>query len=276
MLNNVRCTKQIQLGAVALIAAVANLFACTKSKTLPAVEQDTLTIDMSMHDFASDGYSILNGGWSGVDFKGHVLPDDRYGKENFIQFEIEPKQIQFFTLDIESRAGILPLATADDSSKTESSLSELIRSDANVNSANALMSFIRLGALAKDYNIGTPKPITLPFTIVTNRDELPYSPKPNAGPEWNQFIRDYCGGFQNPQLGFIWLDGNRKYCLKVWKGPTRQLMRMRALVSLPRSHTSSALDARVSPWITFTRPVTQPNPSPVVEPNPTSTEASKK
>ncbi|NBW82525.1 hypothetical protein EBR21_12300 [bacterium] len=110
---------------------------------------------------------------------------------------------------------------------------------------------------------------------MTNRDELPYSPKPNTGPEWNQFIRDFCGGFQNPQLGFLWLDGNRKYCLKVWKSPTRQLMRMRALVSLPRSHTSSALDARVSPWITFTRTVTPPSQPPAAEATPAGTDTSK-
>jgi hypothetical protein len=261
---------------VASIAAAVVLFACTKSKTMPAVEQDTLTLDMTLHDFSNDGYSILNGGWSGVDFKGHILPDERYGKENFLQFEIEQKQIQFFSLDIESRSGILPQASTEDSVKTESNLAELVRNDANVNSANALMSFVRLGALAKDYSIGTPKPITLPFTIVTNRDELPYSPKPNAGPEWNQFIRDFCGGFQNPQLGFIWLDGNRKYCLKVWKSPTRQLMRMRSLVSLPRSHTSSALDARVSPWITFTRSVTPPSPTPAPEGTPDGTDTPKK
>lgn len=244
-----------------LCAAVLTFVACTKSKTTPAVEQDTLTTDMTSHNFATGGYTILDGGWSAVDFKGHILPDDRYGKENFLQFDGERKQIQFYTLDSEARSGVLPNPTPEEPVSAETALSELLRTEPNVNSANALLSFVRLGALAKDFSIGQPKAVTLPFTIVTNRDELPYSPKPGAGPEWNQFIRDYCGGFQNPSLGFIWLDTHRKYCLKVWNGQNRQLMRLRALVSLPRSNTSSVLEARVSPWITLTRSVAAPTPT---------------
>ena len=232
---------------------------------MPAVEQDALTVDMTPHNFATNGYDVLNGGWSAVDFKGHILPDERYGKDNFLQFEIPLKQIQFFNLAGETRSGILPPATVDDRAKAEAAISESLRTDSNVNSGNALISFLRLGALSKDYNIGSPKPATLSFTIVTNRDELPYSPKPNSGPEWNQFIRDFCGGFQQTSLGYLWIDGNRKYCLKLWSGPNRQLMKMRALVSLPRSHTSSALDARVSPWITLTRSVTPVSPTTLPE-----------
>jgi hypothetical protein len=245
---------------------------------MPAVEQDALTVDLNPHNFSAQGYDILDGGWSAVDFKGHILPDERYGKDNFIQFDVTQKQIQFFSLDGETRSGILPPATGDDRVKAESFVSELLRSEPNVNSANALISFLRLGALSKDYSIGSPKQVTLPFTIVTNRDELPWSPKPNAGPEWNQFIRDYCGGFQQTSLGYLWIDGNRKYCLKVWSGPNRQLMKIRALVSLPRSHTSSAQDARVSPWITLTRaviPVT-PAASPAAPESPAAEAAAEK
>lgn len=265
----------------AAFAAAAPIVACTKVKSTPAKEQDSLTLDMTAHSFATDGYAVLNGGWSGVDFKGHVLADDRYGKENFLQFDINQKQIQFYALDGETRSGILPAATADDPAKAEATLNELVRNEANINSANALLSFLRLGALAKDYTIGMPKPVTQSFTIVTNRDELPYSPKPSAGPEWNQFIRDYCGGFQNPSLGFIWLDSNRKLCLKVWNKPNRQLMRVRSLVSLPRSHTSSVLEARVSPWITLTRTVAVPTPTPTPEaattaPTPAAVDAAQK
>lgn len=261
---------------VVSMTTFALLTACTKSKPLPAVEQDTLTLEMTPHNFAAEGYSVLSGGWSGVDFKGHILPDDRYGKENFLQFDVNQKQLQFYVLDSESRNGVLPAATAEEPAKAEAALSELIRSEANINSANALLSFVRLGGLVKDFTIGQPKPVILPFTIVTNRDELPYSPKPNAGPEWNQFIRDYCGGFQNPSLGFIWLDGNRKYCLKVWNGPSRQLMRMRALVSLPRSRTSAVLEARVSPWISFTRTVAKPTTTPADETTTMLPETTKK
>ncbi|NBX18637.1 MAG: hypothetical protein EBR09_14880 [Proteobacteria bacterium] len=244
-----------------LLCAVQFTVACTKTKTMPAVEQDALTASMNPHNFASGGYEIISGGWSAVDFKGHILPDERYGKENFFQFDVGQKQLQFFNLDGETRSGILPPATAEDRTKAEAALAELLRTNANVNTGNALISFLRLGALSKDFNIGSPKPLSMGFTIVTNRDELPYSPKPNSGPEWNQFIREYCGGFQQNSLGYIWIDGNRKYCLKVWNSPNRQLMKIRALVSLPRSHTSSALDARVSPWITLTRTVTPPPPA---------------
>ncbi len=257
---------KITLTAAMLCVVAEFSVACTKTKSMPATEQDALVVDMTPHNFATQGYAVLNGGWSAVDFKGHVLPDDRYGKENFLQFDVGQKQLQFFALDGESRSGVLPAATVEEPAKAEVALGELLRTDPNINSANALISFLRMGALSKDYTLGLVKQVSLPFTIVTNRDELPYSPKPNAGPEWNQFIRDYCGGFQNPTLGFLWMDGNRKYCLRVWSGPNRQLMKMRALVSLPRSHSSSALDARVSPWITLTRTVVAPTPAPTTEP----------
>lgn len=266
---------------VALAAAIAGLaVACIKSKPVQSNVQDTLTQEMTPHNFVTDGYAVLNGGWSGVDLKGHILPDDRYGKENFLNFDLAQKQLHHFALDSEARNGILPEPTPEDPVKAEAALAELVRTEANINSANALISWMRLGALAKDYTVGVPKQLSSAFTIVTNRDELPYSPKPNAGPEWNQFIRDYCGGFQNPNLGFLWLDGSRKYCLKIWAGSSRQLLRFRALVSLPRSRTSSVLESRVSPWITLTRSVSKLTTTPTeipaaTEPTATGEQPSK-
>ncbi|NBO38503.1 hypothetical protein EBU99_07955 [bacterium] len=244
--------------AAVFCIATGVVSACVKSKPNLATEQDALTQDMTPHNFATEGYTALNGGWSGMDFKARIFADERYGKENFLQIDGSLKQIQFFTLDSESRVAQLPGATLDDALKAETALGELLKTEPNINTPGAVVSFLRLGALVKDFNIGLPKPITMPFTLVTNRDELPYSPKPNAGPEWNQFIRDFCGGFQNPNLGFFWIEGSRKLCLRLWTGTNRQLLKIRSLVTLPRSHTSSAQDARVSPWLSFTRAYTAP------------------
>ncbi|MEN9530293.1 MAG: hypothetical protein RI932_2166 [Pseudomonadota bacterium] len=244
--------------------ATLNFSACTKSKQVVSVEQDVLVQNMMPHNFATEGYGVLSGGWSGVDFKGRIFPDERYGRENFVQFDSLQKQIQLFALENEGRTGLLPPPGSEDVAKSEAGLAELIRTEQNINTPAAVTSFLRLGALLKDFNVGALKPIAVPFTVVTNRDELPYSPKPTTGPEWNQFIRDYCGGFQTPHLGFIWVEGSRKICLRVWTGPNRQMLKLRTLVTLPRSHTSSAQDARVSPWLTLTRNFTPaPTPTPV-------------
>ena len=246
--------------------AALNFSACTKSKQVVSVEQDVLVQNMMPHNFATDGYAILSGGWSGVDFKGRIFPDERYGRENFVQFDSLQKQIQVYALENEGRTSLLPPPGNEEVAKTEAALTELIRSEQNINTPAAVTSFLRLGALLKDFNVGALKQITVPFTVVTNRDELPYSPKPTSGPEWNQFIREYCGGFQTPHLGFIWVEGSRKICLRVWTGPNRQMLKLRTLVTLPRSHTSSAQDARVSPWLTLTRDITPPPAAPTPAP----------
>ncbi len=256
--------KQNKLIAACISIAAVNFLACTKSKQAVSVEQDVLVQNMIPHNFATDGYAALSGGWSGVDFKGRIFADERFGRENFLQFDSLQKQIQLFSLDNEGRTSLLPPPGSEDVAKTEAALSELIRTEQNINTPAAVTSFLRLGALLKDFNVGALKPITVPFTVVTNRDELPYSPKPTTGPEWNQFIREYCGGFQTPYLGFIWVEGSRKICLRIWTGPNRQMIKLRTLVTLPRSHTSSAQDARVSPWLTLTRNFTPPaTPTPV-------------
>ncbi|MEY4063923.1 MAG: hypothetical protein RIR26_131 [Pseudomonadota bacterium] len=229
------------------------LLACTKSKTPVSVEQDVLVRDMMPHNFATEGYAILNGGWSGTDFTERIFSDERYGKENFITFDTQQKLVQMLMLDGESKAGMLPPPASEETGKIEANLNDLIRSEKHINTPAAVTSFLRVGGLLKDYNAGTMRPVSVPFTVVTNRDELPYSPKPTTGPEWNEFIRSYCGGFQNQSLGFIWVEGTRKICLRLWTGPSRQLLKIRTLVTLPRSHTSSVLDARVSPWLTMTR-----------------------
>lgn len=249
---------RLTLGLV-VSAFALSVFACTKRIAAKAVVQDTLTNGMTAHQFARDGYSILSGGWSAVDFSERILPEETFGKENFIRFQIDRKSLTHQILDNESRSGSLQ-TMPDESAKAEAALEETLRADPNVQSHQAIISFMRLGGLGKEYKKGVPKEVTVPLTIVTNRDELPYSPKPTSGPEWNQFIREFCGGFQNPELGFIWLDHSRKYCLKVWKSQTRHLLRVRALVSLRRSQSSSSQDARVSPWITFTRNVTTQEP----------------
>lgn len=246
------------LPASVLSAVVVTSPACTKSKPAPSVQQDVFTVDMTPHDFVTNGYSILNGSWGGADFKGHPLNDKEFPIDNFLRFDVKQKHLQFYYLEGEARNLTKANPTTEDPSKTESFLAELLNSEPAVNSERALISFLRLGDLGRHYENSNPKLAKLPFTIVTNRDELPYSPKPQSGPEWNQFIRDYCGGFQNPQLGFLWLDAHRKYCLKVWTGKNRQIIRLRALVTLPGSRTSSALDARVSPWIVFTRTQSSP------------------
>lgn len=253
--------------STALIAAVAStgllfLNACTKPKPTNATEQDTLVQSMTPHNFAEQGYSALQGGWSGLDFNNRIFADSNYSQENFIVFDTLQKEIQMYALEGEARTGYLSQPVSENVVKAEANLSELIRTEPSANSPAAMISFLRLGTLIKDFNVGAPKPVRTPFTIVTNRDELPYSPKPTTGPEWNQFIQDYCGGFQNPQLGFLWLEGNRKVCLKLWTGANRQVLRLRTLVTMPRSHTSSALDARVSPWVAVTRNYTQPTPAP--------------
>ncbi len=253
--------------STALIAAVTStatlyLGACTKPKPTTSSEQDTLVQSMTPHNFAEQGYSALQGGWSGLDFNNRIFADSNYSQENFISFDVLQKEVQMYALEGEARTGYLSQPVAENSAKAEANLSELIRTEPNANSPAAIISFLRLGTLIKDFNVGAPKSVTTPFTIVTNRDELPYSPKPTTGPEWNQFIQDYCGGFQNPQLGFLWVEGNRKVCLKLWTGPSRQVLRLRTLVTMPRSHTSSALDARVSPWIAVTRNYTAPTPAP--------------
>ncbi len=254
--------KNSKMPAAVFSIVALNFSACVKSKPAVSVEQDVLVQNMMPHNFARDGYAVLNGGWSGVDFKGRIFPDERYGKENFLQFDELQKQLQLFALDGEGRTGLLPAPTSEDVAKSEAALSELIRTEQNINTPGAVTSFLRVGALLKDFNVGVPKPITVPFTVVTNRDELPYSPKPTSGPEWNQFIRDYCGGFQNPHLGFLWIEGSRKICLRVWNGPNRQMLKIRSLVTLPRSHTSSAQEARVSPWLTMTRNYVAPQATP--------------
>lgn len=265
-------TRRIVAAAVGI--AALSVIACVKTKQPVSAEQDVLVQNMMPHNFATDGYSVLNGGWSGVDFKGRIFPDERYGKENFLQFDELQKQIHMFALDGEARTAMLPAPLSEDVQKAEAALSETIRTEQNINTPGAVTSFLRVGALLKDFNVGVPKPITVPFTIVTNRDELPYSPKPTTGPEWNQFIRDYCGGFQNHNLGFLWIEGTRKLCLRVWNGNNRQLLKIRTLVTLPRSHTSSAQDARVSPWLTMTRNYTPPTTvTPTATPGATPTAA---
>lgn len=262
----------IPANAVAFLSNALLVAACVKAKQPVAVEQDVLVQNMMPHNFATEGYAVLDGGWSGVDFKGRIFPDERYGKENFLQVDSLQKQIHMFALDGEARTAMLPPPLTEDVARTEVILNELVRTEQNINTPAAVTSFLRVGALLKDFNVGVPKPLTVPFTIVTNRDELPYSPKPTTGPEWNQFIRDYCGGFQNPSIGFMWIEGSRKLCLRVWNGPNRQLLKIRTLVTLARSHTSSAQDARVSPWLTLTRNYTPPptTPTPVLPPTATT------
>jgi hypothetical protein len=249
------------ISAVSCTAALC-LSACTKPKPSVSTEQDTLVQNMTPHNFAEQGYAALAGGWSGLDFNNRIFADSNYGKENFIVFEMLQKEIQMYALEGEARTGYLSEPVSENADKTEANLSELIRNEPNANSPAAIISFLRLGTIIKDFNVDAPKPLSTPFTIVTNRDELPYSPKPTTGPEWNQFIQEYCGGFQNPKLGFLWIEGNRKLCLKLWTGTNRQVLRMRSLVTMPRSHTSSALDARVSPWIAVTRNYAPPTPAP--------------
>lgn len=232
------------------------LLACTKSKTPVSVEQDVLVRDMEPHNFATDGYTVLNGGWSGTDFTERIFSDERYGKENFITFDTQQKLLQLFVLDGENRTGMLPPPAPEEAGKIEANLNDLIKNEKYINTPAAVTSFLRVGGLLKDYNVGMLRPMSVPFTVVTNRDELPYSPKPTTGPEWNEFIRAHCGGFQNQSLGFIWIEGARKICLRLWTGSSRQLLKMRTLVTLPRSHTSSMMEARVSPWLTMTRDYT--------------------
>jgi hypothetical protein len=249
---------------IAAVTGTAALYlgACTKPQPTTSSEQDTLVQSMTPHNFAEQGYAALQGGWSGLDFNNRIFADSNYSQENFISFNVLQKEVQMYALEGEARTGYLSQPVAENAAKAEANLSELIRTEPNANSPSAIVSFLRLGTLIKDFNVGAPKPVTTPFTIVTNRDELPYSPKPTTGPEWNQFIQDYCGGFQNPQLGFLWVEGNRKMCLKLWTGSNRQVLRLRTLVTMPRSHTSSALDARVSPWIAVTRNYAAPTPVP--------------
>jgi hypothetical protein len=238
------------------------LLACVKSKTPVSVEQDVLVRDMEPHNFATDGYTVLNGGWSGTDFTERIFSDQRYGKENFITFDTQQKLLQLFALDGENRTGMLPPPAREDAGKIEADLNDLIRNEKHINTPAAVTSFLRVGGLLKDYNVGMLRPMSVPFTVVTNRDELPYSPQPTTGPEWNEFIRAHCGGFQNQSLGFIWIEGTRKICLRLWTGSSRQLLKLRTLVTLPRSHTSSVMEARVSPWLTMTRdytPTTAPD-----------------
>ena len=249
---------------IAAVTSTAALYlsACTKPKPTTSTEQDTLVQSMTPHNFAEQGYAALQGGWSGLDFNNIIFADSNYSQENFISFDVLQKENQMYALEGEARTGYLSQPVAETASKAEANLSELIRTEPNANSPSAIISFLRLGTLIKDFNVGAPKPVTTPFTIVTNRDELSYSQRPTTGPEWNQFIQDYCGGFQNPQLGFLWIEGNRKVCLKLWTGSNRQVLRLRTLVTMPRSHTSSALDARVSPWIAVTRNYIAPTPIP--------------
>lgn len=211
-----------------------------------SVEQersDTEAAQRLAHWFTAGGYSILHGGWKYA-HNGRIVTHSSFPDGVVLRFDMNSNSLTTYARPVPP-GGVIPAPAGGPGTSS---------SGVAVGTAMGLAYQIGLwvGYFAQTAGNRLDK-VTRGLQIVTNRNPIWNPFGPASGPNWNTFVEQYCGGFQEPKNGFVWIvNGSQinKACLRLMKGGTATLD-MRVLVQVPSG--GSTYDTVVTPWMHFTK-----------------------
>lgn len=200
-------------------------------------DTNTAATQRLAHFFTAGGYEILHGGWKYAE-RGRVVTHDSFPDGVVLRFDMNEKKLTTFARPVPPNGKIPVPATG---------------SPATVSAAGIAYHIgLWVGYFAGVASDRLDK-VVRSIQVVTNRKPIWNPFGPASGPNWNTFVTEHCGGFDEPRNGFIWITHGahiNKACVRLMKGGTATLD-MRVLVEIASG--GSTYDTVVTPWIHFTK-----------------------